>query len=66
MDDGTFPALLKTLSDSSEEVYTSTFGYLSISPPTGYQTRFTIIGSNFIELRRKLFQSVHGQSIGAL
>ena len=69
MDDGTFPALLKTLSDSSEEVGESKGSMLNLANTPfceGYQTRSAIVGSDIVKLRRGLLQSVHDEPIGAL
>lgn len=69
MDDGTFPALLKTLSDSSEEV--SLHGLQHFYAPklmssVGHQTRFATPCPNFLKLGRELFPGVHDQPVRAL
>lgn len=69
MDDGTFPALLKTLSDSSEEVsiLTPRCWHLDLNAYLeGHQTRFTTSRPNLVELRGKLFQGIHDESVGTL
>lgn len=66
MDDGTFPALLKTLSDSSEEVsfrasiHRYAPGFLMVV--LGYQTRSSTSSTDLFALGRRVFQDLHGQS----
>lgn len=62
MDDGTFPALLKTLSDSSEEVRKSLLTWLSIVWVviiTGDQAWSSTSRTDILEFGRKLLQSFH-------
>src|SRR3984957_3400683 len=65
VDDGTFPALLKTLSDSSEEVRNNS-AYSSCPRlrrcTLGDQARPTASRPDMLQLGRKLFQSVYDES----
>jgi hypothetical protein len=60
-DDGTFPALLKTLSDASEDVRISLVMIKLIKPTLGCKTRLTSIGNIICVIGRILYK-VHGQS----
>lgn len=68
MDDGTFPALLKMLSDSSEEVGVaccSAVKHIS-QRKTGHQARLAVACADLFGLRRGLLQAIHEQPSGAL
>lgn len=69
MDDGTFGALLKTLSDSSEEVREldlfSLFDHNLKIGFAGHQTRLGTTCSDLITIRRGLLQDIYDQSIGS-
>jgi vacuole morphology and inheritance protein 14 len=65
MDDGTFPALLKTLSDSSEEVCILAGLILNLrlnGNVSGHQTRSATSCPDLIKLRGKLFQGFYDES----